>query len=86
MTSGILLPQREVFVSFWFNVKHSSDNSDQLLQITLFILIVTIESEKIYMVSQKKWDLLLVIVAVNPTFFWDTLYIDTDLMKENAFC
>ena len=24
---------------------------------------------------QKKWDLLLLLQAVNPTFFWDTLYL-----------
>ena len=28
-----------------------------------------------YKVSQKKWDLLLIIVAVNPTFFWGHLVV-----------
>ena len=32
---------------------------------------------------KKKWDLLLVIVAVNPTFFWDTLYFDYDFGFDN---
>ena len=29
--------------------------------------------ENKYKVSQKKWELLLLLQAVTPTFFWDTL-------------
>ena len=42
--------------------------------IELAIIISTIE-EGYTRCPKKKWDLLLVMVAVNPTFFWDTLYL-----------